>query len=249
MNRIERDNDLTGLMLAALRGWQAGIFTSDIGIIDSFDASKQTCTVQLATQQKIRNQDGVENWVTLPLLVDVPVHFPNGGGFTLTFPVAKGDECLVVFAQRCIDYWYESGGVQRQAELRMHDISDGFAFVGFRSLPRMLFPHASVSAAQLRSDDGLTFVEVADGSITLKAPTSVTIDTPMTTITGDLIVQGKATITKLLTYLGGLLGGGGSGSSITGNLTHTSGALTSNGIQLDTHKHSDPQGGTTGGPV
>ena len=34
--------------------------------------------------------------------------FPGGGGFALTFPVAAGDECLVVFASRCIDD-YETG--------------------------------------------------------------------------------------------------------------------------------------------
>ena len=41
----------------------------------------------------------------------------------------------------------------------MHDLSDGFAVVGFRSKPRVL-SNVSTTAAQLRTDDGSTFVEI-----------------------------------------------------------------------------------------
>jgi hypothetical protein len=171
MNRIERYSDETQVMLAVLSGWQAGLFTSDIGIIDSYDPNAGTCTAILATQQKVRNAAGVETWVTLPKLVDVPVCFPGGGGFTLTFPVTKGDEAVIVFAQRCIDTWFQSGAApgtdpgQVQADLRMHDISDGCAFVGIKSQPRRLSPAASTSGAQLRSDDGATVIEIGEGGV------------------------------------------------------------------------------------
>jgi hypothetical protein len=36
----------------------------------------------------------------LPILINVPVQFPRGGCFLLTFPVTKGDECLIMFAER-----------------------------------------------------------------------------------------------------------------------------------------------------
>ncbi|MGC8050122.1 Gp138 family membrane-puncturing spike protein, partial [Salmonella enterica] len=78
---------------------------------------------------------------------------------SMTFPVAQGDECLVVFASRCIDSWWQSGGIQEQAELRMHDLSDGFAILGFRSQPRAL-SNISTTSAQLRSDDGATFIDL-----------------------------------------------------------------------------------------
>ena len=41
--------------------------------------------------------------VALPLLVDVPVVFPRGGGVTLTLPVVPAMSAFVVFADRCID--------------------------------------------------------------------------------------------------------------------------------------------------
>lgn len=243
MDRYERSADLDDAVRIALEGWQAGIFTCDVGIIES--SNGHTCTLTIATQQQVQARDGTKTWVTLPQLVDVPLAFPSGGGFALTFPVQLGDECIVFFAQRCLDAWWQSGGVQQQAELRVHDISDGIAFVGIRSNPRRI-AGVSQSAAQLRSDDGSTVVEVADGTITLKAPSIVTIDAPVTVVTGSLTVQG------LLSFMSGMTGTGGAGTtmSIVGNVSF-SGLLSNNGkVVGSTHTHpvtSAP--GTTGAPT
>lgn len=63
-----------------------------------------------------------------PLLLDVPVFF--WGNFTFT--PQKGDGCLVVCADSCIDSWFQNGGVSTPVVARTHSLSDGFAFVGFR---------------------------------------------------------------------------------------------------------------------
>ncbi|MCL2656144.1 MAG: phage baseplate assembly protein V [Betaproteobacteria bacterium] len=85
----------------------------------------------------------------------------------------------------------------------------------------------------------------------VQASVSCTLDTPLTTLTGDLIVEGKAVIKGLLSYLAGLAGsGGGAGSVIQGPLTQSDGALSSNGIVLATHAHGgvQPGGSSTGAP-
>lgn len=143
----------------ALDGRQTTIWTALPGIIESFDAAKMTCVVQPAIQGRNTTKDGVASFVNMPLLLDCPVVFPGGGGVTLTFPVKKGDEALVVLASRCIDGWWQLGGVQPQLEARMHDLSDGFALVGVRSQPRKL-SGVSTAHAQLRSDDGEAFVDL-----------------------------------------------------------------------------------------
>jgi hypothetical protein len=172
----------------ALGGLQSKLWTALPGIIQSFDADAMTCTVQPAIQALVRDEVGSLTSVSLPLLLDCPVQFPAGGGCTLTFPVKANDECLVVFASRCIDSWWQSGGIQAQAELRMHDLSDGFALLGFRSQPRVIVA-VSTGAAQLRSDDGATFVEVAPaGGVTITAPAGLTIN-------ADVVVNGKVTTT------------------------------------------------------
>jgi hypothetical protein len=177
MNVLERFNDPVMAQKVAMGGWQSKIQTALPGIIQSFDPQSMTCTVQPAINGQVRDETGALTGVELPLLVDCPVQFPAGGGCTLTFPVKTGDECLVVFSSRCIDAWWQSGGIQVQPELRMHDLSDGFALLGFRSQPRVI-GNISTSAAQLRTDDGAAFVEVDSSThvinITTTAPINVT---------------------------------------------------------------------------
>ena len=98
------------------------------GVVRSFNDLNHTATVQLA----IRSRKDGKN-MDVPLLLDVPVFFPGGSAGTLTYPIESGDECLVVFADSCIDSWFQNGGVSNAISLRKHDYSDGFAFVGFRS--------------------------------------------------------------------------------------------------------------------
>lgn len=98
-------------------------------IVESYDKAAQTVTVKPALRERLSGGTYVE----LPLLSDIPVFFPGGASSGITFPVQKGDECLVIFADRCIDAWFQYGGIQNPVSLRRHDLSDGFAFVGFRS--------------------------------------------------------------------------------------------------------------------
>lgn len=147
------------------------VHTGMPGRVVSFDATKQTAKVQPAMKRlwigDDEDDDPVE--VALPECPDVPVYFPGGGGYVLTFPVAPGDDCLLVFAERAIDFWWEKGGVQNPSEVRMHDLSDGFAFVGFRPKPNAVGSF-NTGAAELRTIDGGTVVRLEDGMVTAGAP-------------------------------------------------------------------------------
>jgi len=250
MDRKERVDDELASLRAMLRGWQVGMWTALPGVIESFDGDSQTCAVQLAIKVPVRANDGTVTTAALPPVVNCPVQFPSGGNCTLTFPVAPGDECLVVFASRCIDAWWQSGGVQEQAEWRMHDLSDGFALLGFRSKPRVL-ANVSTSSTQLRSDDGATYIDLNPGAGTLKlvAPGGLEIDAPTmrvnspeSTFTGALTVEG------VFTFLAGLIGSAAEGvaATITGTINFI-GRLTANGKVIDdTHTHPNGEGGNTG---
>ncbi|MBR8074117.1 hypothetical protein KDX14_31795 [Burkholderia cenocepacia] len=250
MDRKERVDDELAALREVLRGWQVGIWTALPGVIDSFDDDAQTCVVQPAIKIPVRANDGTVMTAALPPVVDCPVQFPSGGDCTLTFPVARGDECLLVFASRCIDAWWQSGGVQEQAALRMHDLSDGFALLGFRSKPRAL-AGVSVTSTQLRSDDGATFVDLNPAAGTLKfvAPGGLEIDAPTVKVnSAESTFTGALTVEGVFTFLAGLIGSATSGAAavITGTINFI-GSLTSNGKRIDdSHTHSDPQGGNTG---
>lgn len=207
MDKRERIGDPEETLRTALDGRQAQLWTALPGIIQNFDPKAKTCTVQPAIKGKLRAPDGSLSSIAMPLLLDCPVYFPSGGGCTLTFPVTKGDECLVVFASRCIDAWWQSGGIQEQAEFRMHDLSDGFAFVGFSSLPNV--PGAiSTSTTQLRSNDGVTVVELdpAGQKVNVNAPGGIHF-------TGPVYANGKR-IDETHEHSGVQPGSGNSGSVV-----------------------------------
>lgn len=168
MNRVERLDDTEESLRLAQENAQAQMWTALPGIVKAVDLAKQTCSVQPAIRGSVTDKEGKTSPCDLPLLVDVPIVFPRAGGFALTFPVQEGDECLVVFASRCIDAWWQNSGVQEPAEWRMHDLSDGFAILAPTSQPKRMHG-VSDSTVQLRTESGQTFVEVdADGNITLK---------------------------------------------------------------------------------
>ncbi|AST68946.1 translation initiation factor IF-2 [Kosakonia cowanii] len=218
------------------------------GIIQSFDPESCTCTVQPAIMGKSDDGQGNVRSQPLPLLVDVPVIFPRGGGCTLTFPVKAGDECLLIFADRCIDFWWQSGGVQEPVDTRMHDLSDAFAIPGPMSQTRKI-GGISTSAAQLRTDDGAAFVEVAAGhAITVQTPGRLTATaTGGAEITApEIVLNGNVTINGNLSQG---MGAGGGAATMRGPVKVTN-DVTAGGKSLMTHTHGGVQtgSGNTGAP-
>jgi Phage protein Gp138 N-terminal domain len=133
------------------------IHTSVPGIIQSYNPDTQTATAQPAIKRVFVEKGPVD----LPLCVDVPVSFPGGGGFHLTFPVGAGDECMLIFSERAIDHWHDKGGTQLPAEYRMHDMSDAMAVVGMNSQANKL-SDVQTTGAELRTRDRSTFIRIEE---------------------------------------------------------------------------------------
>ena len=191
------------------------------GIVQSFDPDAVTAVVQPAIRSVEKDNDGNRITQNYPLLVDVPVVFPRGGGCTLTFPVEAGDECLVIFADRCIDFWWQSGGIQEPVDDRMHDLSDAFCIVG---------PQSQARKIELNPDTRKIKI-VAPGGLDVVAPLADFSE--------------KVTIHGLLTWMGGMVGSVVSGvaSKITGAVEFL-GSVKANGKPIDdTHTHGGVQRG------
>ena len=157
----ERNADEASVLENAMEATAAEIRVAMPGIIKFFDASTQTVIVQLAIREKV-SLSGVAQEIDIPELVDVPLVMPSAGGYDLLMVPQDGDECLVVFADACIDAWWQSGGVQSQADKRRHDLSDGFAILGCWSQPnkRKKFPS---SGCALQNRDGTAGIKI-DGT-------------------------------------------------------------------------------------
>lgn len=223
MDRSQLLNDNEASLRLALDGRQSTIWTALPCIVQKVNLIVMTLEAQPAIQGTVQMEDNSIQSVNLPLLVDVPICFPSAGGFLLTLPIAVGDEVLVVFASRCIDSWWQSGGVGRPMELRMHDLSDGFAIPGPRSVPNVAL-NISSTAAQLRNLAGTTYLEIrSDGKVKAVSPTEIDLQAPLVKVTGDLQVTGTI-----------------QGTEVTAGL-----------IPLSTHLHVGvtPGSGTSGGPT
>ncbi|HHT5644557.1 TPA: Gp138 family membrane-puncturing spike protein [Raoultella planticola] len=232
-SKEQADAQLAQAIMSAMR-------VSIPGIIQSFDPDAVTAVVQPAIKGVEHDESGAEVSVSLPLLVDVPVVFPRGGGCTLTFPVKEGDECLVIFADRCIDFWWQSGGIQEPVDGRMHDLSDAFCIVGPQSQAKKI-SGISTTAAQLRTDDGSAFIELAaGGDITATTTGNTTINAP------EIILNGNVTINGNLSQG---MGDGGGTATMRGPVTVTN-DVTAGGKSLMTHTHGGVEHGndSTGEP-
>lgn len=187
--QIQRDAQISGgqeeAHAAQIEGRLKDLHTAMPGIIVSFDAATQTATVQPAIKRIFTGLGAVN----LPLCVDVPVAFPGGGDFFLTFPVKQGDECILLFSERAIDYWHVSGGTQLPAEYRLHDLSDAIAVVGLNSQPKKL-SNLQMDGAELRSRDRSTYIRLSSDGIHIKGNI---IHDGDTTQTGNLTVSGTVT--------------------------------------------------------
>lgn len=236
MLQSERAGEFEESLRLALKGQSLITWVSMPCIIQSFNAAQCTCVAQPAVQQLVTTLETVsgrripvQKYVDMPLLLDVPVKFPKGGGFVLTFPIKQGDECHVTFGDRCIDNWWKKGGVQPQVdvqgigELRFHDLSDGFAEVGPWSLPNVPV-NISTNSVQLRNLDGSAYFEIAAGGV-------INI-----VASGGLNINGNQVNTGTLT--------------ISGTTTGTADGKF-NGIHVSAHHHPGVQtgGGITGEPI
>lgn len=244
MDHRERLNDSEESLRIAMEGQQAKLWTALPGLVAAVDLVKQTLSVQPSIQGELRAPDGSITYVNLPLLVDVPVVWPRAGGFAITFPVKVGDEVLVVFSARCIDTWWQSGGVGAPAEPRMHDLSDGFAVLAPTSQPKVL-ANVQTDGMELRTESRSTYLRLTDGVIYIK---------------GNIVQEGNLLRTGTSTTTGLIMGHSGitvdnavavAPTSLTGDIVHTGGHITSLGKIIDgghTHSGVQPGSGSTGIP-
>lgn len=195
----ERWEDPLAPTRSAMERLQSRIWTMLPCHVVGVDASGQTVTVQPTVSGMVKVQNpstGFYTWEqqNLPQLPLVPIKYPSGGGWTLTFPIKAGDEGTVHFSSRCIDNWWVGGGVQPPLQsngvgsLRMHDLSDGFFVLGGKSQPNYLNPVPSTSSVQFRDNAGQNIISFdANNGFSITMPGGVmTLDK-----NGNLYVSGN----------------------------------------------------------
>lgn len=107
------------------------------GVVESYDNQTQTISAKVAIK-KVNNFTEIRTTGEYPVIPNVPVVFPRGGGFFCSFPLQKGDSVLLVFSERAIDNWYLEGEGKDPEIDRMHDLADAYAIPGGYPEPEKL---------------------------------------------------------------------------------------------------------------
>lgn len=219
------------------------VHTSMPGIIVSFDPGTQVAEVQPSIKRMFTKKGPVD----LPLCVDVLCAFPGGKRFYLTYPVEPGDECILIFSERCIDLWYLEGDTQEPDDYRMHDMSDAMAIVGINNLTKPI-EDFQMDGIEIRSPLRESFVKVKEDTIEVFASVLVDVKAPTITATATGTINASA---PTVNGSGDTLNLNFGQINLIGNVTHSGGNFSKTGgtIKHDgkdigkTHQH----GGITTG--
>lgn len=105
----------------------------NIGKVLSFNSQTQTVDIQLMQIKQFNNQ-----MITPTVLTDVPLIIYGASGGHITLPDPAGSICLLLFMDRNIDKFLETGESYTPDTTRMHDFTDCIALTTFKTLANPL---------------------------------------------------------------------------------------------------------------
>lgn len=101
----------------------------NIGRIIEFDSATQTCTVELMQIKQFNDQAFIPAPIT-----QVPLIIYGSDNSYITLPNPVGSICLLLFLDRNIDNFLETGEQYMPETSRMHDFTDAVALTTFKTL-------------------------------------------------------------------------------------------------------------------
>lgn len=143
------------------------LYCHHIGTIQSFDPVHQvgSATVNYPkTKFVLDDSTGLyaPQLISYPPISKAPVICLGGGNTSLTFPIAKGDECAILFNDRNLDNWFAGQTGGQIATARLHSFADSIILVGIRSSASYLKIYDTVRAVL---QNGTTMVGVGPALI------------------------------------------------------------------------------------
>lgn len=108
---------------AAIESQLADVHTCLPGRVVSYDPATQQADVQIVVRRASEAADGSTALEDFPVLPAVPVAWMRGGGYSLQFPLAKGDHVWLMFSEAAMGFWRASGQVSEPGDLARHSLS------------------------------------------------------------------------------------------------------------------------------
>lgn len=152
---------------------------------------RQFVDVRLSLRRALEaDEESAEPFVEeeLPILPRVPVGFPQGGGWFVSFPLKPGDFVYVVFAERSLDRFIATARKAQQKAISTGDIGT-HSLDGAFALPNGPAPKAELL-------EGVSGTDLVIGHVS-GTPLMKMAESGTVTLTGDLTVTGSVTAAEV----------------------------------------------------
>lgn len=153
---------MTELLRDVISSRLADVHTSIPGRVVSYDASTQTADVEIVILRADQAETGEVVHEPYPVVPNVPVAWPSGGGYSLQLALTSGDGVWLVFSEAATANWRDTGDVSPPGDLDRHDLSYPIAIPGARHKGQTL---PSTTSALLSVPGGGTFTVSSGGAV------------------------------------------------------------------------------------
>ena len=179
VNREQNFGNLSTVLRLALEMWsRVYLHTAMPGIVDAYSVSRRRARIRpalrLVLSGEVPGEDGEA--MERSLAVNVPVMWPAGGGLVSGFPLAAGDRGLLIFSERGMTEFKQTGRLATPDKARFFDESDAVFVPGDFGHPQDLVIVDS-AAAFLQTYNGHTAFLLKEGRIELRVGGSTLVIT------------------------------------------------------------------------
>lgn len=101
--------------------------------VETYDSATQKVSCKPLVMSYYRDENDERQAESLPIINGVPVAFPQGGGYSLTFPIQPGDIGMVIWSELSMDRWLSGTGQEVDPGIdHRNALADGVYVPGVR---------------------------------------------------------------------------------------------------------------------
>jgi hypothetical protein len=159
--------ELTDLIRENIEYHLTNVHTCFPGVIVTYDAATRRADIQPSLKRRLPEGE----FVDLPIIPDIPIHFPGTKKYTIHIMLEKGDEVAVFVVERSTDIWRDKGmnGIE-DTDPRRFNLQDCFAMPGCQPIEFIPVTDAGLNIVHKTNFNGsfISSLTMDDDKIELK---------------------------------------------------------------------------------